>query len=111
VDKALLLARGQQEDRDTEEVQIGDLGAVTVRGLTRAEVKQYTGKDGTADENGMIACALVDPEMTPDEVAQWLDGSPAGDSVAVMEAVARLSGFDEGAQKSRVSRAGKRGRR
>ncbi|MCE7008729.1 hypothetical protein LWC34_38850 [Kibdelosporangium philippinense] len=111
MDKSILLARGQQQHRDTDEVPIGYIGAVTVRGLTRAEVRQYTEKDGTADENGMIACALVDPEMTADEVGQWLDGAPAGDSVAVMDAIARLSGFDEGAQKSRVPRHGKRRRR
>lgn len=112
MDKALLLARGQQQDQhDTEEVPIGNLGAVRVRGLTRAEIKLYTKKDGTADDDAMIACALVDPQMTVDEVGQWLDGAPAGDYVAVMSALSRLSGFDEDAQKSRVPRNGKRGRR
>lgn len=112
MDKALLLARGQQpaEQRDTEDVQIGDVGAVTVRALTRGEVKACKAKDPDEIECEMISVALVDPVMTPAEVAAWLDGAPAGDSVAVSEAVARLSGLEEGAQKSRVPRAGKRRR-
>jgi hypothetical protein len=111
VDKELLFARKQAVVSDTEEVPIGNVGVVVVRALTRAEVKACRDKGDNDIENHMIAAALVDPEMTPDEVAQWLDGAPAGDSVAVSEAVARLSGFDEGAQKSRLPRNGKRGRR
>lgn len=113
MDKAALLARSKKID--TEDVPIGD-SSVKVRRLTRAEVKAATeeardGK-GVVDHDRaeilFISKALVDPEMTPDEVTEWLDGAPAGDSVAVMTVVSRLSGLEEGAQKS--GHAGVRGR-
>lgn len=94
MDKALLLAR---KASNTRKVPINGVGDVTVRGLTRAEVKQVNEDyDEDQRENAIIAKALVDPEMTPGEVAEWLDLAPAGDSVAVMNAVAELSGMSEG---------------
>jgi hypothetical protein len=78
---------------------------VTVRSLSRAAVKackKAAGDDNDLFENLIISRALVDPAMTPDEVAQWLDGAPAGDSVAVMNAINELSGLGEEAPKSSV---------
>lgn len=101
MDKDALLKR--KADSDTRKVPIGDLGFVLVRGLSRGEVT--AAKDDFPEEqreNALIAMALVDPEMTVDEVGQWLDTAPAGDSVAVMTAVAELSGITEGARKSSV---------
>lgn len=107
--KAALFAR--KAGLETKEVKIGAV-AVVVRALSREEVR--TTKDENASErtfeNRLIARALVVPVMDAAEVAQWLDGAPAGDSVAVMNAVAELSGMNEGADKSRVSRVRKQRR-
>lgn len=107
--KASLFAR--KASLETDKVPIGDL-TVVVRALSRDEVKRLKDENASAStfENRLIAASLVVPEMDAVEVAQWLDEAPAGDSVAVMTAVARLSGLDEGAQKSGVPRTGKRRR-
>lgn len=107
--KASLFAR--KASLETEKVPIGDL-TVVVRALSREEVTELRDEKASAHtfENRLIAAAMVVPELTALEVAQWLDGAPAGDSVKVMTAVAELSGIDEGAQKSSVRRAGKRQR-
>jgi hypothetical protein len=107
--KAALFAR--KAALETKEVKIGTL-VVVVRALSREEVR--TTRDENASdltyENRLVARALVVPAMDPVEVAQWLDAAPAGDSVAVMSAVAELSGMNEGADKSRVPRVRKQRR-
>lgn len=112
LDKAALLKR--QRSANTEEVDLGD-GTVTVRGLSRGEVtaakaaaKGSRESQIDAVENHFIAAALVDPEMTVEEVAEWLENAPAGDAVVVMEAIQALSGMSEGAQKSGVAGVRKR---
>lgn len=105
---------------------------VTVRGLTRAEVKECSGTKNaksTADldkvdrnvtELRMIATALIDPVMSYEDVCLWIngdpddpedDGAPAGDSTRVMTAVAELSGLDEGASKRDLQNVRSGGRR
>jgi hypothetical protein len=101
VDKSVLLAR--KASQNTEDVDLGGGIVVKVRGLSRVEVQ-----DNKDDEYSAVACALLDPVMTRDEVAEWLDNAPIGDMLAISEALQRLSGLDEGAQKSVVSRDGKR---
>lgn len=99
MDKDLLLKR--KASGRTREVPIEDIGNVTVRALSRGEVSRVK-RDFPEDqvENALISLALVDPALTPEEVGEWLDEAPAGDSVAVMGAVAELSGMSEGADKS-----------
>jgi hypothetical protein len=106
MDKATLLAKRAGSTRD---VELPGVGTVTVRGLTRTEVKACKDEDGNTAENKLIAKGLVDPELSEDEVAQWLEGAPAGEYVAVMTAISELSGLAEGAQKSGVPAV--RGRR
>lgn len=99
---------------ETEDVTLAGGGTVRVRGLNRAQVKQARADaegDDDVTENHLIAAAMVAPEMTPADVAEWLDEAPAGDAVAVMEVVSRLSNMGEGAQKSRVAKARARRRR
>lgn len=112
LDKAALLKR--QRSEKTEEVDLGG-GTVIVRGLSRGEVtaakaaaKGSRENQIDAVENHLIAAALVAPEMTVEEVAEWLEYAPAGDAVAVMAAIQELSGLAEGAQKSRVAGVRKR---
>lgn len=115
LDKEALLNR-RRTDR-TEEVDLGE-GTVTVRGLIRAEITRARAIAGKASkenqvaimDNHMIAAGLVDPEMTVEEVAAWLEQAPAGDAVAVLGTIQELSGLAEGAQKSGVSAVRKRRR-
>jgi hypothetical protein len=110
VDKELLKKRRAADN--TRQVPIDDLGSVTVRALSRTEVKRATVKnDEDQTEANFISAAMVDPVMTPEDVAEWLDGAPAGDSVAVADAIAELSGMSEGAQKSGVPGVRKQRRR
>lgn len=129
MDKALLLKRKVSgRTKDVELLSLEDGGpptVVTVRGLTRDEVKECSGKKGgprsreeankidpSDAENRMIHMALVDPaDMTLEEVAEWMKHGPSGDSVKVMEAVQELSALAEGAPKSDVPRNGARRRR
>jgi hypothetical protein len=94
VDKATLLAKRAGSTRD---VELPGVGTVTVRGLTRAEVKACKDEDGNTAENKLIAKGLVDPELSEDEVAEWLESAPAGEFVAVMTALSELSGLADGA--------------
>lgn len=87
---------------ETDEVEIPGIGTVKVRGLSRGEVfaVQKVAK-GTGDmECKILARALIDPEMTEDEVRQWQDASPAGELERVSDRVNQLSGLSEGAEKS-----------
>lgn len=107
--KAKLFSRKAMLEID--KVQIGDVHLM-VRALSREEVKTIREAKASAStfENRLIAAALLDPVMTPSEVAEWLDEAPAGDSVTIMTAISKLSGLDEGADKSVVRGNGKRRR-
>jgi hypothetical protein len=100
VDKAELLARKATDNTDT--VPIGDIGSVTVRGLSAGEVERAKESDDYLGH--LLSAALLDPTMTPTEVRTWLDTAPGGDTVTVIDKVAMLSGLEEGAQKSNVAR-------
>lgn len=102
MDKEVLFKR-KAVDR-VEAVDLGDGAIVTVRALSRGEVQTLKDENASAHtfENRLVSAALIDPAMTPSEVAEWLDDAPAGDSAAVAKAVANLSGLAEGAPKSDV---------
>lgn len=104
MDKSALLT----ERLPREEVPIPGLGTVTVRGLSRYELHLVNkGTDEAAViERRMLAHAMVDPELTVDDVEQWQRCSAAGELTLVTEAVQRLSGLGEGADKSGVPGAG-----
>lgn len=109
---ALLAGEGSKNTDDTQKVETR-LGVITVRGLTRAEVLrlkmgQERGKiDHLEFEQRMVSLGLVDPEMTPQEVATWQATERAGGALAdVTEAIAELSGMGEGADKSSVPEPG-----
>ena len=76
---------------------------VTVRALTRKEIlsaqKDHDGSDTAAIECAMLSLALVDPVMTPEEVATWQAVSPAGELEPVTDALSELSKINVGAAK------------
>lgn len=128
MDKKELLLRRTTSGR-TEEVTLDGMDGeedivVSVRGLTREEVKECSGKkdgpasqeeadkmDRTMAENRMIHIALVDPaDLSLEDVCAWMKVAPSGDSVKIMAAIQKLSGLQEGAGKRNVQAVRKRRR-
>jgi hypothetical protein len=85
-----------------DEVEIKGVGTVTVRGLSRYELL-LAGKgqndDVAAMERRMLSMALVDPEMSEDDVAAWQKCSPAGEIMPIVNKINELSGVGREAQK------------
>lgn len=91
----------------TEEVELAPDVVVTVRALTNGQVRQCreAAKENRLNfEHRLMSAALVDPEMTVREIEQWAEGdtndptdigAPAGDVVAILGAIQRLSGLAE----------------
>lgn len=96
--KARLLAPRLPEG----DVEIEGVGTVRVRALTRAELLQagrLESKGPAAMERYTLACGMVDPAMTQDDVAAWQQASPANEMNAVSERINELSGISAGAAK------------
>lgn len=91
VDKAALFrARCPEED-----VELPGVGTVRVRALTRAEVIEI-GKgvnDGKDMEPYSLSLAMVDPQLTEDEVRQWTQVATFGELEKLNHVVNRLSGI------------------
>ena len=130
MDKKAALKQRSARSKTTD-VALDEDFVVTVRALTRDEVKQCTYEDlneskitSTKDidkyiekvdqkraTNRMIAMALVDPaDMTEEDVADWLADAPGGDSVKVMAAIQHLSGMDDNYPKSGLQKNGSKSR-
>lgn len=108
--KNLLLAGDPADDGDNVEEVATHAGTVTVRGLTRGEVmalqkiKEAESLDAAQWEQRLVSKGLVSPQMSPSEVERWQAVDKAKGALAdVADAISRLSGFGEGAQKSSVS--------
>jgi hypothetical protein len=104
MDKSKLVAN--RVGLNTGEVEIEGVGTITVRGLSRYEFlvasKKYP-DDNLLQERFILAAAMVDPEMTEGDVADWQKASPPAEINAVAVEVNRLSGIGKGADKSGVS--------
>jgi hypothetical protein len=80
-----------------------DGSTVVIRALTRDEVLESQESDSLKDRDTfIIATGMVEPLMTIEDVAAWAATSPAGDLVAVSDAIGELSGLKQGAGKSGV---------
>lgn len=88
----------------TEDVALSNGRLVKVRGLSRYEL--LLNVKGTDDallvERRNVACCVVEPKMTEAQVEKWQKSSGPRDIGAVTDAIRRLSGLGEGAQKSDV---------
>lgn len=105
IDKAALLAR--KAEAETREVELpSGAGSVLVRGLTRKEALRVQGieMDEEVAERKLLAVALVDPEMSEDEIGQWQEIAIAGELVPVVAAVLELSGMTADAPKEAARR-------
>lgn len=100
VDRELLLKVRLAE----EAVEIPGVGEVRVRALSRAELMEmHEGRDGRGQVGTEVFClvrGLVAPALSEDDVRELLAGSPGGELQPVVDAIMRLSGMTEGAQKS-----------
>lgn len=79
----------------TKTVTVAGVGDVVVRGLSRAEVlavQVAAGDDPTARdvEAHTLAVALVDPQLTVDEIREWQAASPAGEMEELTRVVSAL---------------------
>lgn len=87
----------------------GDGSYVVIRGLTRNEALAVREAETLADkDNLLISLGLVEPQMTPEDVAAWAESDEAGVLAGISTRIGELSGMSEGAGKSRVPRARKR---
>lgn len=92
-----------------EIVSLPDGSTVEIRGVTHDEVST-SNKFADVNERTayIVSKALVDPELSFDDVIAWTQSGDAGDITAISEAVAVLSRLNEGAGKSGVPGPGKR---
>jgi hypothetical protein len=109
--KNALLAGDPDRGDETEQVKTY-AGVVTVRALSRAEVlglqdaRRRQKLTFAQFEAHMVALGLVNPTMTPGEVERWQTVEKAGgDLEEVTKTISRISGLEQGADKSRVSGA------
>lgn len=86
---------------------------VRVRGLSRGEVylMQKTKADGgiqdeAAWERRMVHLALLQPELTEEQVGEWQQGPAGGDLEELTDKIRELSKLGQGAEKSGVQGTG-----
>lgn len=99
---------GQQED----DVEVPGVGTVRVRGLNRIEAMGIQAIGDTVErERHMLACALVDPEITLDDAETWQRVSSGGELEPVTLRIAELSRMMPASPKGDGSPVRRRSRR
>jgi hypothetical protein len=89
-----------------EIVPLPDGSTVEIRGVTHAEVSTSNKFSDINERTAYIVSkALVDPELSFEDVLAWSQTGDAGDITTISEAAAVLSRLNEGAGKSGVPRA------
>jgi hypothetical protein len=90
-----------------DDVEVPNMGPVRVRGLSREEVFECQKAKGTqAHERKILHLGMIDPPMTEGQAGVWQKVSPGGEIEPVVDKIRELSGLDEGADKSELSRDG-----
>ena len=103
MDKETLLAAVLPE----RTVDLDGVGKITVRSLSRAEVLAIRAReigDAAELERVVLAAAMVDPEMTEDDVRAWQEVSSPEVIEDVASAVLDLSGMRREAVKEQIQR-------
>lgn len=77
------------------DVELPGVGTVRVRGLTRAQIVEIAKKSNNGEdmEARSLSWALVDPQLTEDEVRQWIAVAPFGEIEQLSQRVNQLSGI------------------
>lgn len=93
---------------DTEDVDLPGGLRVRVRGLTRFELLvNAKGTDASqVIEARNLATCLLEPRMSVEQVERWQRSTTPNVIAPVVEALRRLSGLADGAQKSNVQADG-----
>jgi len=84
------------------EVQLSD-GTVKVRGLTRAEAAAMRGMDQDdvlALEAYAVSCAMVEPQLSPEDVAAWMASDAHTEIQKVIDAIEGKSAHGAGQGKA-----------
>lgn len=83
-------------------VEIPNVGTLTVRGMSRAEIQQVNDlkidgveADTLAKERWTLSRCVIDPQFTEDEIGVWQENSPAGEINPVALEINRLSGIGQ----------------
>lgn len=84
-----------------EEIPLPGLDVtVVVRGLSREESAALSAAEGPdAAEIMALRFGLIDPKLTEDEIREWRRQAPGGELQPIAEAITRLSGMDDGADR------------
>lgn len=93
----LLSARSEKHT-----AEVPGFGEVEVRPLTRKECMNLAGKeiDAAEVERIVLSLALVEPQMSQEEVGQWQDVASFGELQPVLELVLKISGLEQMATKA-----------
>lgn len=104
MDKAKLFAKRLHE----EEYEIDGVGSVTIRSLSREEAMPLRDRKLPVDEveRKLLSAAMVDPQMSEDDVRQWQAASSAGEIEAITQRIAEISGMTMRADKEAYKSAG-----
>lgn len=81
----------------TQTVTIPGVGQMTVRGITRFEQMVFSkaaAGDVTVFDRKQLAAAVVEPDLTEDEVQRWMEAATAGEISIVVGIIGELSGTD-----------------
>ena len=96
-----------------DDVEIPGVGSIRVRAMNRGELLMAgkigdDGKNQRAMEMYVLSSCVLDPEMTQDDVADWMASAPAMEIQPVVQKINELSGVSQGAAKSDVHGDGDR---
>lgn len=105
MDKSKLI--GKRADPKAVEVEV-EGGTVQVRPLSREQILilRKLNADPLKFEQLLLSYAMVDPELTEDEVAEWQKNSGALEIEDVTDKVMEISGLKERAEKAAYKSAG-----
>ena len=89
-----------------EQEVLVDGGSLRIRGLSRAEAARLARfkADPDAGEVWLLTVAIVDPQLSEDEVRTWMQSAPNDEVTAVLDAVFEISGLKEAALKAAAKR-------
>ncbi len=98
-DKSILF----QDQTEFEMVDVPPYGAFKIRSLTRAEALSMSGEENVAKiEQLIISMGTVDPELSATDVKRWQEHAPTMALDPLTEAISKMSGLDEEAEKEAV---------
>lgn len=100
-DKSVLF----EDRRPTKEVEVPPYGTFVVRSLSRQQAIALGDIEGADDiERALIADGCVDPKLSRADVKRWQEVATGMALEPLSDAIAELSGLNEGAEREAVER-------